>query len=71
MSTMSTQLSWSHYVELLNIDDHNKINYYIDISQKNNLSVRELRTKIKNKNIINNILIIINVKKTINGNNNF
>jgi len=49
MSTMSTQLSWSHYVELLNIDDHNKINYYIDISQKNNLSVRELRTKIKNK----------------------
>ena len=41
-------MTWSHYVELLKVDDINKINYYIDISIKNNLSIRELRNKIKN-----------------------
>ena len=45
--TLSAQLTWSHYVEFLKVDDINKINYYIDISIKNNLSVRELRNKIK------------------------
>ena len=48
-ATLSHQLMYSHYVELLKYDDINKINYYIDISIKQNLSVRELRTKIKNK----------------------
>ena len=47
--TLSDQLSWSHYVELLKIDDINKINYYIDISVKQKLAVRDLRFKIKNK----------------------
>ncbi len=47
-STMSTKLTWSHYVELLSYNDMNKINYYIKISEEQNLSVRELRTKIKN-----------------------
>ena len=47
--TMSAQLAWGHYVELLKFNDVNKINYYIDISNKLNLSVRELRIKIKNK----------------------
>jgi len=46
-STMSTNLSWSHYAELLSIDDINKINYYIEITSKQNLSVRALRDKIK------------------------
>ena len=45
--TLSSQLTWSHYVELLVLDDLNQINYYIDISIKNNLSVRQLRDKIK------------------------
>ena len=45
--TVSAQLSWSHYDELLRYDDYNKINYYINISMKQNLSVRELRSKIK------------------------
>ena len=49
VSTMSTQLTWSHYVELLKFDDRNKINYYIYISIKYNFSVRELRMRIKNK----------------------
>ena len=47
-STLSTKLTWSHYSELLAIEDTNKINYYIKISEQHNLSVRELRIKIKN-----------------------
>ena len=46
-ATVSHQLSWSHYRELLSINDINKINYYIKIIDEKNLSVRELRTKIK------------------------
>ena len=41
-------MTWSHYTELLNIEDTNKLNYYINITEEYNLSVRELRTKIKN-----------------------
>ena len=33
---------------MLKIEDINKINYYIRITEEQNLSVRELRTKIKN-----------------------
>lgn len=47
VSPMATQLSWSHYCELLTIKDYNKIIYYIEICQKNKLSKRELREKIK------------------------
>ena len=46
---MSAELSWSHYVELLSLNDINEINYYINITEIYNLSVRELREKIKNK----------------------
>ena len=48
-ATMSHQLNWSHYVEILKFNDINKINYYIYITESYNLSVRELREKIKNK----------------------
>ena len=47
--TLSGKLSYSHYVELLPIKDFNKINYYIRISEQQNLSVRKLREKIKSK----------------------
>jgi len=47
MQTLSAQLSWSHYVELLSYEDINKINYYINISINQNLSVRQLRERIK------------------------
>ena len=47
--TLSAKLSWSHYDELLKFDDENKINYYITISEKQNLSIRQLRYRIKNK----------------------
>ena len=46
-ATLSHLLSWSHYVELLSMEDVNKINYYIKITINQNLSVRELRYKIK------------------------
>ena len=49
VSTLSTLLSWSHYVELLKINDVNKVKYYIKIAEEQNLSVRKLREKIKNK----------------------
>ena len=47
-STLSTKLSWSHYSELLKLVNEDTINYYIKITEGQNLSVRELRTKIKN-----------------------
>ena len=45
--TVSDVLSWSHYVELLKFDDINEINYYIKIIEEQNLSIRELRNRIK------------------------
>jgi len=46
-ATLSHQLTWSHYSEIITINDINKINYYIKITTKQYLSVRELRNKIK------------------------
>ncbi len=46
-STMSTNLTWSHFVELLKFDNINEIDYYVTISKEQNLSVRELRNRIK------------------------
>ena len=48
-STLSTKLCWSHFCELLKVDNINEIKYYILISEQNNLSVRELRSRIRNK----------------------
>ena len=42
-------LTWTHYCLLLPIKDINEINYYIRITEQQNLSVRELRERIKNK----------------------
>ena len=47
--TLSDLLSWSHYVELLPIENVGEINYYIKITEQQNLSVRQLRERIKNK----------------------
>lgn len=48
MQTVSAKLSWSHYCEILSINDNSKYTYYLKISEKQNLSVRQLREKIKN-----------------------
>ena len=47
VQTVSAELSWSHYVELLSLNDINEINYYISVTEKNSLSVRQLRERIK------------------------
>ena len=49
VSPLATQLTWSHYTELLSIKDSNKLSYYINIARNNSLSKRELREKIKSK----------------------
>ena len=48
-TTVLAQLSWSHIIELLKLNNVDKINYYVKICNEQNLSVRELRNKIKNK----------------------
>ncbi len=46
-SPSATVLTWSHYTELLALNDINKINYYIDICKKQSLSRNDLRNKIR------------------------
>ena len=47
--TLSGILTWSHWYELLSIKDINKIMYYVKQCEINNLDVRSLRKRIKNK----------------------
>ena len=49
LPTLSAKLTWSHYDELLKLNSIDEINYYIIITEQQNLSVRELRARIKNK----------------------
>ena len=44
----SFDLKWSHYVELLHLNAK-KANYYIYLVIHNNLSIRELRSRVKNR----------------------
>jgi len=46
--TVSAKLNWSHYCEILWFED-NKFLYYIKIVEEQNLSIRQLRVKIKSK----------------------
>ena len=46
-ATLWHQLTWSHYRELLTFDNVDEINYYIKQTEVYNLSVRQLREKIK------------------------
>ncbi|MDO4963356.1 MAG: PDDEXK nuclease domain-containing protein [bacterium] len=45
--TMSGKLTWSHWYEMLSIDDINKIKYYVYQCEINNIDVRGLRNIIK------------------------
>ena len=49
VSTLWTQLTWSHNRLLMQLINLDMINYYITISIDQNLSVRELESRIKNK----------------------
>ena len=46
---LDAQLTWNHYKLLMPINDVNKINYYTNMSIKNNLSYRQLQERIKSK----------------------
>jgi len=45
-TTVSSQLSWSHYLELLKIDEESKRNFYIKETINSRWSVRELQRQI-------------------------
>ena len=47
LATVSQQLTYGHYVELLPISNYDEIKYYIRIIEQENLSIRELRNRIK------------------------
>ena len=49
VSTMLTQLTWSHYLLLLPLNNYDEIIYYINISKQHNLTQRQLEEKIKSK----------------------
>jgi predicted nuclease of restriction endonuclease-like (RecB) superfamily len=46
VTTLSAKLSWSHFVELLKIDNSLKREFYIALSQNENWTVRTLRERI-------------------------
>ena len=46
--TVCDELTWSHYRLLISMTNNEKINYYVYISKVNNLSVRQLKERIKN-----------------------
>ena len=47
--SLTDLLTFTHYCAIIWFEDINKINYYIKICVEQNLSVRQLREKIKNK----------------------
>ena len=48
VSQLATQLSWSHYVELLPLKNIDEIKYYINICREQNIGRDLLREKIRN-----------------------
>lgn len=51
VTPLVTQITWTHYVILMSIKDKNEIYYYIEVCKHQNLSKRELETRIKNNRI--------------------
>ena len=49
LATVSQHLSYGHYVELLPFNNIDKVKYYIKIIEEQNLSIRQLRARIKSK----------------------
>ena len=48
MQSVTANLSWGHWIELLSIKNINEMKYYINQAEKLFLTTRELRQKIKN-----------------------
>ena len=49
LTPLVSKLTWSHYIQLVSLNDVNKIIYYINVSVNQNLSKNELIERIKNK----------------------
>ncbi len=49
VNALRSQLSWTHYRELLTLNNINEIKYYIKIAETQNLSYRKLRKRIKSR----------------------
>ena len=47
--SLSDQLTYTHYKTLLPLNNENEIDYYIKITIKSNLTIRQLQEKVKNK----------------------
>ena len=65
VSHFATQLSWSHYAELLPLKNIDEIKYYINICRKRNIERNLLREKIHN-NEYSRISLSIEVGKKYN-----
>lgn len=46
LNPLGSKLSWSHFRELLVLKNIDEIKYYIDISEQNNLTKRQLHERI-------------------------
>ena len=49
LQSMTANLSWGHWIELLSINDINKLKYYIKEAEILCLTTRQLREKIRNR----------------------
>ena len=49
MQSVTANLSWGHWIELLSIKNIDKMQYYINQTEKLFLTTRELRQKIKSR----------------------
>ena len=49
LTTLLSKLTWSHYLLVLSIENIYEIEYYIKVTIEQNLSVRDLESKIKSK----------------------
>ena len=49
VNALRSQLSWTHYRELLTLNNINEIKYYIKMAETQNLSYRKLRERIKSR----------------------
>lgn len=49
VNALRSQLTWSHYRELITIKNSDEIRYYINLAVSYNLGYRELASRIKNK----------------------
>ena len=47
IATLSHQLSWSHFVELITVEDPLKREYYLELARKENWSIRVLRERME------------------------